>query len=107
MSLDPSQNRGLTPIPSTNPAQGPGSAPESESGNPAFRVLFERLQAKAEALEERSKDVADPGQLSGAVHAARSSLQDALSLGEELLEAFREVQHQSPYEAQNSQENEA
>ena len=49
--------------------------------------------------------VCDPRQLSGAVDAARASLQDALSLGEELLEAFREVQTQSPSDDQTTEES--
>ena len=99
--IDPRNAAGLGPV----GPQGAGAEPAAGSGNPAFRVLFERLQAQADALEERSKEVADPGQLSGAVDAARASLQDALSLGEELLEAFREVQYQSPYDLQNPEEN--
>ena len=55
----------------------------------AFRALLERLQAKAETLHETSREVADPAELKGAVDEARATLQDALSLGDSVLEAYR------------------
>ena len=106
MNSQPIDPRGLAPIqgtPKANPAAEPSQGADSE--NPAFRVLLERLQVQAEALEEKSKGVDDPRQLTGAVDAARASLEDALSLGEELLEAFRKVQHQAPTDAQDTEEN--
>ncbi len=64
------------------------SAERSES-SPAFQVLLERLQEKARELQERSRSADDPAALSGAVDTARSSLEDARTLTEELLEAYR------------------
>lgn len=57
-----------------------------------FEALFERLTARAADLEAKTRNLSEPGQLPGAVDAARASLEDALSLGEGLLEAFRAAQ---------------
>jgi hypothetical protein len=54
-----------------------------------FETLLERLTARAAELEEKSKTLAAPEELPGAVDAARASLEDALALGAELLEAYR------------------
>ncbi len=67
----------------------------TSSEGPAFHVLLERLQARAQELEQSSADVTDPKRLAGAVDTARASLEDALSLSDQILEAFREVQQQS------------
>ena len=67
-----------------------------ENRSPAFQVLLDRLQERARELEETRKTVDDPAQLAGAVDSARASLADALSLGEELLEAYRQAQSQTP-----------
>ncbi len=63
---------------------------------PAFEALLERLSERAAELEEKSKTLSEPGELPGALDAARSSLADALTLGEELLEAFRAAQRGTP-----------
>ena len=81
-------------IPSTAPsvaraAQPAPSASKSTNARPAFEALFERLTTRAAELEEKSKTLATPAELSGAVDTARASLEDALTLGEKLLEAYR------------------
>ena len=61
----------------------------------AFRAVLERLEQRAGELEARSKEELAPEELSGAVDAARESMQDVLSLQEQLLEAFRQSRHQA------------
>ncbi len=80
-------------------------AAEKTSSSAAFQVLLERLQRRAAELEEASRTADDPARLAGAVDAARASLEDAQTLSDRLLEAFRgERQRQSgpggPPEAQ-------
>ena len=55
----------------------------------AFEALLERLTSRAAELEEKTKSLASPAELPDAVDAARASLEDALTLGEKLLEAYR------------------
>jgi hypothetical protein len=74
---------------------------ENKSDGVAFRALLEKLEEKARALEETSRTVDDAAHLAGAVEGARASLEDALSLGEELLESYRQSRHQSPEEPQD------
>jgi hypothetical protein len=71
------------------PAQRGDGARSTTSTGPAFEALLERLEARAAELEERSRTLARPEELPGAVDAARASLADALELGAELLEAYR------------------
>ena len=85
------------PLPNPNPGIRPTDAAGASKdnaklaeGGPAFRALFEQLQQKAAALSESSKGVDDPADLRGAVDTARSTLEDALTLGDQILEAFRE-----------------
>ena len=62
-------------------------------GGAAFQALLEKLQQQAQNLQRDSETVARPEELSGAVDRAHSSLQDALSLSDRLLEAYREAMH--------------
>jgi flagellar hook-basal body complex protein FliE len=81
------------------PIQGPGASqkPASEStGGAAFKALLDRLQDQARELQGASESPLEATDLAGAVDRAHSSLQDALSLSDQLLEAYREtVQHAS------------
>jgi hypothetical protein len=81
-------NSGLNPL-----AESAGRAsakPAAASGNgPAFEALLEKLQAQAEGLRQKSEELSEPSQLASAVDMARSSLDDALSLSQQLLEAYR------------------
>lgn len=76
------------------PIQGPGAIgplPEKarpSSGGPAFRALLERLETQARELSSTER-IEDAGELAGAVEHARHALEDALSLGDRLLEAYR------------------
>jgi len=77
-------------VPATKPARAPDDKTEPRDG-PAFKALLEKLQQQAESLHRESETVARPEELSVAVDRARSSLNDALSLSDQLLEAFREA----------------
>jgi len=66
----------------------PGASPSS----PAFEALLERLSVRAAELEKRSQTLESAAELPEAVDAARASLEDALHLGSELLEAYRAAQ---------------
>ncbi len=91
--------RGRTPNPATarTGQTGPSQVPKTEGksdAQPAFKALLEKLEEKARVLQEESRTVDDAAHLAGAVEGARSSLEDALKLGEELLESFRANQQQ-------------
>ena len=78
---------GLSPIRGVEPAtQKPATAPEA---GPAFRALLEKLEHEAQGLRRASEGLEKPEELAGAVDRARATLDDALSLGDRLLEAFR------------------
>ena len=96
-----------TPIPGSNPLRpvdGPQAQPGSKArqaegpseDSPAFRVLLEKLQQQARELEEKSSAVDAPEHLAEAVDIARASLDDALSLSDQLLESFRSARLGQP-----------
>ncbi len=75
----------------------PGAPARSTRGasadtSPAFEALLERLTARAAELDVKSRALARPEDLPGAVDAARASLEDALTLGEQLLDAYQAEQ---------------
>jgi hypothetical protein len=87
---DPSRSVPLGPDPLRSSAATPARAQRARpADSPAFHVLLERLEARAAALEAQSRALDDPRLLAPAVEEARASLEDALSLGEGLLEAYR------------------
>lgn len=68
-----------------------GARANSESADGAvFRALLDKLAGSAERLREAEGDVKDAESLAGAVENARETLSDALSLQEQLLEAYRQ-----------------
>lgn len=90
-----------TPNPNISGARGVSSGAASKAGaadapehGAAFKALLEKLETQARELEEKSSTVDNPADLAGAVDRAHASLQDALSLGEQLLEAYREALQQ-------------
>lgn len=83
--------RDQSPVDATR-AQG-APAREVEEGGPAFRALLADLQAKAAELKASSEKVAGPNELRGAVDTARATLENALDLGDQVLEAFRGARH--------------
>ena len=93
---------GPDPLRATQPAQlAPKKAEETRGASPAFQVLLDRLTARAGELAEKSRSADDPKKLPGAVDAARASLEDAMSLSEKLLEAFRQAQQESAGEPES------
>ena len=92
-----------SPLHNVSPGVSPG-APSAVSagaspkvaanpqGGPAFQALLARLQTKASDLHSSSGSVDDSEQLRGAVEQARTTLVEALSLGDQVLEAFRGTQ---------------
>ncbi len=77
----PSPTRGVEPA-----TRKPATSTEA---GPAFRALLEQLEHGAQGLTRASEGLEKPEQLAGAVDRARATLDDALSLGDQLLEAFR------------------
>ena len=76
-----------------------GASPRSiegarERGGADFEALLERLQQRAAGVHEAEGAVDGPERLSGAVETARTALTDALSLGDQLLEAYRQAAQQ-------------
>jgi flagellar hook-basal body complex protein FliE len=57
----------------------------------AFQALLERLETQARELELQSRTIENQKDLTGAVDRAHASLQDVLSLGDRLVEAYREA----------------
>lgn len=55
----------------------------------AFEALLERLRTQARALEETAKEPLSAQDLPGAVQIAQASLQDALKIADDLVEAYR------------------
>ncbi len=88
------------PIPNgiqTGSASPAGTKPiregaDTHSGGPAFKALLDRLEQKAESLRLSAETIQGPEKLAGAMDDARASLEDALSLGDQLLESFRKAQ---------------
>ena len=91
---DPLRQAGIDPA----SAAGAGKAkktsdPESSA---AFRALLDSLAQKAANLDETSQSLGAPDELASAVDDARKSLEDAMSLGDQLLEAYRANQVSDP-----------
>lgn len=75
------------------PIQGPGGKQKQAAeagGGAAFKALLDRLQDQARELQGASEGQLEAMDLASAVDRAHSSLQDALSLSDQLLEAYRE-----------------
>lgn len=75
----------------SSPVKAAGSMRDSGI---AFTALLEALQHKSEQLARSSDDVKDAGELGQAVEGARSALQDALRLQDQLLEAVAQARQQ-------------
>ena len=81
-----------------DPLGGAASKPSAKKseGSTAFRALLDNLAQKATDLGQASQSVGAPEDLADAVENARKSLEDAMSLGDSLLEAYRANQLQEP-----------
>ena len=71
----------------------------------AFRALLEKFEANAEELERRAESLEGPESLKEAVSSARRSVNEALNLGSDLLEAYRAAQQRSSGPEEGSQDN--
>ncbi|MFT4540799.1 MAG: hypothetical protein ACI841_004199 [Planctomycetota bacterium] len=97
--VDPTPiHSGLPRIQNGSEQAGKASSAASRSQGAAFEALLEKLDGQARDIQKASQQVARPEELAGAVDRARNSLGDALSLGNQLLEAFRANQLQDPTE---------
>ena len=67
----------------------------SPADGAAFRALLDQLEGRAGALAERSRSEIDAADLPAAVGEARASLDEALQLSNDLLEAWRQSKHQA------------
>ena len=92
------------PSPGVNPAHGvagvhgagrSAARGASSADGAAFRALLDQLEDRAGALAEKSRGALDATELSEVVDEAHASLQDALQLSSELLEAWRQSRHQA------------
>ncbi len=63
---------------------------DSAVGGVAFRALLDKLELQAQELKTQAGDVEKPDELAGAVGNAQESLEQALSLSKQLVEAFRQ-----------------
>ncbi|MCP3914846.1 MAG: hypothetical protein GY711_04700 [bacterium] len=84
---------GPRPIETQKTGAASAAAPTGKQGA-AFRALLDKLENEARGLRQASESLEDPAGLPGAVDRARASLDDALSLGDQLLEAYRASRHQ-------------
>lgn len=75
-----------------NSAKQTAKTPEAGA---AFKALLEQLADRARELEKTSTKPVDASGLAGAVEEAHGSLQDALSLSSQLIEAYRANVQQS------------
>jgi hypothetical protein len=75
----------------------PGAAPAKTSeGGVEFQAMLDRIEERARELSAASSDPLQPQELAGAVDRARESLEDVMTLKEQLLEAYRQAQSQRP-----------
>lgn len=108
MPIQGGQPTGLTGAGRTDgvqPTKGANASPsERATESPAFHVLLERLQARAAELEAETEGATDAENLAGAVDTARASLEDAVSLSDRILEAYRAAEQQGEASGENEEE---
>lgn len=95
----------LKPSARTAPAGGTSAVKANahvEGAGAAFRALLERLERSAMDLSAASDSIDDPRQLGEAVKTARTSVEEALLAGGDLLEAYRAAQAQDASEDSNT-----
>lgn len=82
---------GATPGLTQDAVQAPRQAEGADGA--AFRALLEKMEQSAHQLRRASESLDSPAQLGPAVESARHSVEQALTLGSDLLEAFRAAVH--------------
>lgn len=68
---------------------------DSAVGGVAFRALLDKLETQAQDLKAQAGGVEGSEELAGAVGNAQESLEQALSLSNQLVEAFRQSLQQA------------
>ena len=100
---------GIVPAPGATGTTESQSKQLAETGGPAFEAvlseLLERVQAQTRQIKETSKTLEDPRGLPDAMGVARESLDDAVRLGDRLLEAYREARQQGTAEEAHDDTN--
>lgn len=93
---DPLSGR-LQPLHGTSgaDAQRPADGPQDPQAGAAFKALLDRLEEETRRLAAASDEVSSARDLAGAVDRARESVEEAVQLGDELLEAYRAARQQS------------
>jgi hypothetical protein len=86
--------RGVPQSAPVQPVATPIAKTDANQGGPAFRALLDELEAKARELQDRSKSLDGPADLAGAARGAKATFDDALSIRDRLLEAYREARQQ-------------
>ena len=94
MSIDP-DIQGVKPV-GAAPAKADAAA--TAEGGVLFRALMEKIEENARALDEASASLEGPRQLGEAVSSARESVEQAVLLGSDLLEAYRAAQQRAAAE---------
>jgi hypothetical protein len=99
--VDPTLRPGSLPLAPLGAPSVPGAANGAASkGDPLsgarFQALLEDLDLRAKAMAKSAGEPLSPEALPAAVEQARTSLADALSLGNSLLEACRQLATQTP-----------
>ncbi|MEE2939852.1 MAG: hypothetical protein VX460_05660 [Planctomycetota bacterium] len=89
-ALGASVGRAAGPAPGAGAEEAQRAAESRTSA--VFRALLEKFEANAEELRKRTDDLADPQALKEAVSSARRSIDQAVVLGGDLLEAYRASQ---------------
>lgn len=85
----PGNNR-PDPIRGTRPTSQVEKRGESTVDGVAFRALLDKLEVQAQELKTQADGVEGSDELAGAVGSAQESLEQALSLSNQLVEAFRQ-----------------
>jgi len=85
-----------SPASSAPPAAGAKKPGDVGAGSAAFKVLLDQLEDRAQALELESQRDLSQDDLAGALDNARASLEQMLTLKDQLLEAWRAAQQQAP-----------
>lgn len=74
------------------PAGSKAASQTAPTGGASFQALLEKLEGQASGLGQKASQGLDaPSDLGGAVADARTSLDAALDLGRDLLEAYRQA----------------
>jgi len=89
---DAPQFPSLTPDPLRAAEGARARKPDAARGaSPAFEALLDRLTARAAELDEKKHSLSTPEDVHDALDVARASLEDACTLSERLLEAYRQA----------------